>query len=187
MKMTLTAIRVSVTLMLLCGVIYPFITTGLAQALFPKQANGSLIQSGDTIIGSELLAQSVTSPKLFHPRASAAKYDPTASAGSNRAVASDEYVKEITDQIAELKKDNPTLKDIPSDLVTASGSGFDPDLSPEAAKAQIPRISKTTGIAEQQIVQLVESLTQSRQLGIFGEPRVNVLALNMALLKQVKL
>jgi K+-transporting ATPase ATPase C chain len=187
MKMTLTAIRVSATLMLLCGLIYPLITTGLAQALFPKQANGSLITSGDVVIGSELLAQSVTSAKLFHPRASAAKYDPTASAGSNRAVASEDYVKEIKDRISKLKKDNPSLKAIPSDLVTASGSGFDPDLSPEAAKAQIPRISEATGIAEKQIEQLVDTLTQSRQLGIFGEPRVNVLALNMALLKQVKL
>jgi K+-transporting ATPase ATPase C chain len=187
MKSTLTAIRVSVVLMILCGLIYPLVTTGLAQALFPKQANGSLLQSGDTVIGSELLAQGVKSPKLFHPRASAAKYDPTASAGSNQAVASDDYVKGIAGQIDALKKENPALKDIPADLVTASGSGFDPDLSPEAAKAQVPRISGATGIPEQKLLQLVDSLTQSRQFGIFGEPRVNVTELNLALLKQAKL
>jgi K+-transporting ATPase ATPase C chain len=103
------------------------------------------------------------------------------------AVASLDYVKGIAEQIDAWKKENPALQDIPADLVTASGSGFDPDLSPEAAEAQIPRISKATGIAEQQLQQLIDSLTQNRQLGLFGEPRVNVTALNIALLKQVKL
>ncbi|WP_248923957.1 potassium-transporting ATPase subunit KdpC [Paenibacillus hamazuiensis] len=186
MKTTVTAIRVSIVLMILCGLIYPLVTTWLAGVLFPKQADGSLIRLGDTVIGSELLAQNVTSPKLFHPRESAAKYDPTASAGSNRAVASDDYAKEMAERINELRKENPVLEDIPSDLVTTSGSGFDPDLSPEAAKAQIPRISRAAGIAEQQLQQLVDSLTQGRQLGIFGEPRVNVSALNIELLKLVK-
>lgn len=187
MKMTLTAIRVSVVLMLLCGLIYPLVTTGVAQMIFPKQANGSLIESNGTVIGSELLAQNFQSPKLFHPRASAAKYDPTSSAGSNTAVASEDYVKGIADQIDALKKDNPNLKDIPADLVTTSGSGFDPDLSPEAAKTQVPRISRATGISEQQLNQLVDSHTKDRQLGVFGEPRVNVTELNIELLKQVKL
>jgi potassium-transporting ATPase KdpC subunit len=187
MKMTLTAIRVSVVLMLLCGLIYPLVTTGIAQTLFPKQAGGSLIQSNGTVIGSELLAQNFQSPKLFQPRASAAKYDPTASVGSNTAVASEDYVKGIADQIDALKQDNPNMKDIPADLVTGSGSGFDPDLSPEGAKAQVPRISRETGIGEQQLNQLVDSHTKNRQLGIFGEPRVNVTELNIELLKQVKL
>ncbi|MFD0697589.1 potassium-transporting ATPase subunit KdpC [Paenibacillus sp. GCM10027628] len=187
MKMILTAIRVSVVLMLLCGLIYPLVTTWAAQAIFPKQADGSLIESGGQIIGSELLAQSVQSPKLFHPRASNAKYDPTASAGSNMAVASEDYVKGIADQVDEIKKDNPDLKDIPADLVTSSGSGFDPDLSPEAAKAQVTRISRETGISEQQINQIIEAHTKGRQLGVFGEPRVNVTELNIELMKQVKL
>lgn len=186
MGMTLIAIRVSLVLMLICGLLYPFVTTGVAQAIFPKQADGSLIQAGGTIVGSELLAQNVQSPKLFHPRASAAKYDPKASAGSNTAVASDDYVKGIAAQIDDLKKDNPNLTDVPADLVTGSGSGFDPDLTPEAAKAQVPRISRETGISEQQLNQLVDSQTKSRQLGIFGEPRVNVTELNIELLKQVK-
>lgn len=187
MKNTLTAIRVSLVLMLVCGIIYPLVTTGIAQTIFPKQADGSLIQLNGKVIGSELLAQNVESPKLFHPRASAAKYDPTASAGSNKAVASQDYVNGIADQIDALKKDNPTIKDIPADLVTGSGSGFDPDLTPEAAKAQVPRISRETGLSEQQLNQFIDSHTKNRQLGIFGEPRVNVTELNLALLKQVKL
>ncbi|MDQ0914543.1 potassium-transporting ATPase subunit KdpC [Paenibacillus sp. V4I5] len=187
MKMTLTAFRVSVVLMLICGLIYPLVTTGIAQTIFPKQADGSLIQSNGTVIGSELLAQNVESPKLFHPRSSAAKYDPTASAGSNQAVASEDYVNGIADQIDALKKDNPNIKDIPADLVTSSGSGFDPDLTPEAAKAQISRISRETGMSEQKLNQLVDSHTKNRQLGIFGEPRVNVTELNIELMKQVKL
>lgn len=187
MRMTLTAIRVSVVLMLICGLIYPLVTTGIAQIIFPNQAGGSLIQSNGTVVGSELLAQNVQSPRLFHPRASAAKYDPTASAGSNMAVASEDYVKGIADQIDALKKDNPNIKEIPADLVTGSGSGFDPDLTPEAAKAQVPRISRETGIGEQQLNQLVDSHTKNRQLGVFGDPRVNVTELNIELLKQVKL
>lgn len=187
MKMILTAIRVSVVLMLICGLIYPLVTTGFAQVMFPNQANGSLIEANGTVIGSELLAQNFESPKLFHPRASAAKYDPTASAGSNTAVASDDYVKSVADQIDALKKENPNLKDIPADLVTGSGSGFDPDLSPEAAKAQVPRISGETGMSEKALNQLIDSVTKNRQLGVFGEPRVNVMELNLELLKQIKL
>lgn len=186
MRMILTAFRVSVVLMLVCGLIYPAVTTGFAHVLFSKQADGSLIEANGTIAGSRLLAQNVESPKLFHPRASAAKYDPTASAGSNIAVASADYVKAMADQVAALKKENPKLKDIPADSVTASGSGFDPDVSPEAAKLQVPRISRETGIGEKQLNRLIESHTKSRQLGIFGEPRVNVMELNLELLKQIK-
>jgi K+-transporting ATPase ATPase C chain len=186
MRTIFTAIRVSVTLMLLCGLLYPLVTTAFAQLLFPKQAEGSLVRSGGAVVGSELLAQSFASPKLFHPRSSAAQYDPTSSAGSNRAVGSGDYAEDMAARIGAARRNNPALQHVPADLVTASGSGFDPDLSPEAAKAQIPRISKATGIAEPQLGQLVDSLTQGRQLGVFGEPRVNVLALNMALLKLVK-
>ncbi|NBD25745.1 potassium-transporting ATPase subunit KdpC [Paenibacillus glycinis] len=188
MKMISTAIRVSIGLMIICGFIYPLVTTGVAQVLFPKQADGSLMEAADgTVTGSELLAQGVDSPKLFHPRASMAKYDPTASAGSNRAVATPDYVKEIGDNVAAVKADNPGMTDVPADLVTASGSGFDPDLSPEAAKAQVPRISKATGMSADDLNKLIDGLEKSRQLGIFGEPRVNVNALNEALLKQIKL
>ncbi|SDN42747.1 K+-transporting ATPase ATPase C chain [Paenibacillus sp. yr247] len=187
MKSVFIAVRMSLLFMIICGLIYPLATTGVAQVLFPKQANGSLIESGGVVIGSELLAQNFESPKLFHPRASAAKYDPTASAGSNTAVASSDYAQGIADQIDALKKENPNLTDIPADLVTVSGSGFDPDLSPEGAKAQVPRISMETGIPEKNLYDLVDQLTITRQLGIFGEPRVNVTELNIELLKQVKL
>ncbi|MNN65280.1 Potassium-transporting ATPase C chain [compost metagenome] len=154
--------------------------------MFPKQANGSLIQSKGMVIGSELLSQNTASPKLFHPRKSAGDFDPTASTGSNRAVASEEYVKEIQEQVEVLRKDNAALKEIPADLITTSGSALDPDLSPEAAKAQIPRISRAAGITEQRLLELVDSLIQARQLGVFGEPRVNVLALNIELLKLIQ-
>lgn len=183
MKVVLPAIRGSLLLMIICGVLYPLATTGLAHVLFPKQAEGSLVSNQGQVQGSYLLAQSFKSPGTFHPRASAANYDPKASAATNAAVASQDYIKGIKKQIDGLKKENPDLKVIPPDLVTTSGSGFDPDLSPEAAMAQIPRISKETGIAQKKLIQLVNEQTEGRQLRIFGEPRVNVLELNMALSK----
>ncbi|PYE44390.1 potassium-transporting ATPase subunit KdpC [Paenibacillus barcinonensis] len=183
MKMFIPALRLSVVLMLLCGLAYPLLTTGVAQWLFPAQANGSLIEREGKIVGSSLLAQEVKSPGLFQPRASSANYDPTASAGSNRAVASPEYIAEMKVKLAALRQENPSVMlQIPADLVTGSGSGLDPDLSPEAAEAQIPRISQATGLSEQQLTQLVKLHTQGRQLGIFGEPRVNVTELNLALM-----
>ncbi|MEK0317216.1 potassium-transporting ATPase subunit KdpC [Cohnella sp. 56] len=182
MKNAAVAIRISAVLMALCGLIYPLAATGLAQLLAPGQAAGSLIRSEDgQVVGSALLAQAVESPGRFHPRESAAKYDPTASVGSNRAVASQAYAEEIAAKVQALRAGNPGLRDIPADLVTGSGSGLDPDLSPAAAKAQIPGISRETGIPEAQLAQLVDAQTKGRQLGLFGEPRVNVTALNMAL------
>ncbi|MFC9712336.1 potassium-transporting ATPase subunit KdpC [Paenibacillus sp. NPDC056933] len=186
MKQVLPAIRLSVVLMLICGIVYPLVTTGVAQLLFPNQANGSLITANGKTIGSALLAQEVKSPGLFQPRASNANYDGTASAGSNRAVASEAYIVEMKEKVAQLKKENPGLQQIPADLVTGSGSGLDPDLSPEAAKAQIPRISLATGLGEQELVKIVEEHTQGRSLGLFGEPRVNVTALNLALKAELK-
>ena len=120
--------------------------------------------------GSELLAQRVTSAGLFQPRASTANYDPTASSGSNRAVGTAAYAAEIKAKAEAWKKEDPSLTEIPADLVTASASGFDPDLSPEAAKAQIPRISKATGISEAELAKLVDDHTYWAQLGLFGEP-----------------
>ncbi|MBM7568672.1 potassium-transporting ATPase subunit KdpC [Paenibacillus sacheonensis] len=187
MKSMFIALRFSIVLMLICGLVYPLVTTGFAQVLFPKQADGSLMTAADgTVTGSKLIAQNVESSMLFHPRASNAKYDPTASAGSNRAVATTDYVKEIGDKVAAVKADNPGLAKIPADLVTVSGSGFDPDLSPEAAKAQVARISKATGMSADALNKLIDDAEQGRQLSIFGEPRVNVNALNEALLKQIK-
>ncbi|WP_088042626.1 potassium-transporting ATPase subunit KdpC [Bacillus sp. EAC] len=182
MKSLMVALRASIILLLLCGFAYPLATTGVAQVLFPKQAEGSLIKSNGKIEGSKLLAQEFKGPDWFHSRASAANYNPTASAATNAAVASDEYVKATKEKINEIRKENNDLgKNIPADLVTTSGSGFDPDLSPEGAKAQVPRISKATGISQKQLVSLINKHTIGRQLGIFGEPRVNVLELNIAL------
>ncbi|MCM3135938.1 potassium-transporting ATPase subunit KdpC [Paenibacillus polysaccharolyticus] len=187
MKMLLPALRLSVVLMLVCGLLYPLVTTGVAQLLFPSQANGSLMVQDAKVIGSSLLAQEVKSPGLFQPRASNANYDPTASAGSNRAVASPEYTAEMNQKLATLRQENPALPHkIPADLVTGSGSGLDPDLSPEAAVAQIPRISQATGLGKKKLAQLIEDHTQGRQLGIFGEPRVNVNELNLALIAEEK-
>ncbi|GGI15817.1 potassium-transporting ATPase subunit KdpC [Gottfriedia solisilvae] len=184
MKSLIVAIRASVVLLLICGLIYPLATTGVAQVIFPKQADGSLIKTNGKVTGSKLLAQEFKGPEWFHSRASAASYNPTASAATNAAVASEDYVKATKDKINELKKENNDLgKDIPADLVTTSGSGFDPDLSPEAVRAQVPRIAKATGISEEKLVSLIKNNTKGRQLGIFGEPRVNVLELNLDLKK----
>lgn len=186
LKSVFTAVRLSLVLMLICGIIYPLVTTGVAQAVFHKEANGSLALSDGKVIGSELLAQSFNSPQYFHPRASTAKYDAAASAGSNLAVASPEYAGQMEDQIKAIREDNPGLQSIPADLVTSSGSGLDPDLSPEGARAQIPRISRETGISSRQLDLLIEQHTIARQFGIFGEPRVNVLELNRALMGQMR-
>ncbi|MCD1261243.1 potassium-transporting ATPase subunit KdpC [Paenibacillus athensensis] len=181
------SVRVTLVLMVLCGAAYPLAVTGAAQALFPGQANGSLIERQGVIIGSALLAQAVESPKLFHPRASSAGYNAAASAGSNKAVASEAYAHDIAAQVEALRKLYPGLERIPADWVTGSGSGLDPDLSPEAAKAQALRISRETGLGEQELMELIDSCTQGRQLGLFGEPRVSVLALNLALLERIRL
>ncbi|MCI1694421.1 potassium-transporting ATPase subunit KdpC [Aneurinibacillus aneurinilyticus] len=187
MKSIFTAIRSSVLLMLICGLLYPLLTTGIAQVLFPYQAQGSLIEEKGKIIGSELLAQAFTSPQYFHPRASAADYNPTASAATNAAVSSEEYIQGVEASVNAVRNENPMLaKQVPADLVTTSASGLDPHLSPEAAKAQIPRIAKATGLSERTLIALVNQHTEGRQLGIFGEPRVNILTINRALQKQIK-
>lgn len=184
MKSVMIAIRASIVLLIICGLGYPLATTGVAQVIFPKQADGSLIESNGKVTGSKLLAQEFKGPEWFHSRASAANYNPTASAATNAAVASKKYIKATKDKITELKKENSNLgKTIPADLVTTSGSGFDPDLSPEAVKAQVPRVAKATGISEDKLVSSINSHTEGRQLGIFGEPRVNILELNLDLQK----
>lgn len=182
MRSFMVALRASLFLMILCGLIYPLATTGVAQVLFHKQAEGSLVTINGKVQGSELLAQGFKGSQWFQPRASAAKYDPTASAATNAAVASNEYVKTVKDNVNRLKKENGNIGNtIPTDLVTTSGSGFDPDLSPEAAMAQVPRIAKAIGVSEERLQKLINEHTKGRSLGIFGEPRVNVLELNMAL------
>jgi K+-transporting ATPase ATPase C chain len=183
-----TSIRFTLVTALLLGLGYPLVVTGIAAVIFPHKAAGSLIKLQDgTVIGSELLAQSFTADKYFHPRPSAAGngYDATASGGSNLAQSSKALVDRIQASIDKLAQENPG-KPVPIDLVTTSGSGLDPDITPDAAYFQAPRVAKARGISEDRIRQLIGQHTAARQLGILGEPRVNVLLLNLDLDKLAK-
>jgi len=166
----------------LLGLAYPLAVTGVAGLLFPHKAAGSLILKDGKIIGSELLAQSFTADKYFHPRPSAAGngYDATASSGSNLAQSNQTLVTRIQGSIDKLAQENPGHP-IPIDLVTTSGSGLDPDITPDAAYFQAPRIAKARQLSEDQVVKLIAQQTTPRPLGLLGEPRVNVLDLNLAL------
>jgi potassium-transporting ATPase KdpC subunit len=177
-----TAVRFTIVTTVLLGIGYPLLVTGIAGTIFPRKAAGSLILKDGQVIGSELLAQSFTSDKYFHPRPSAAGngYDATASGGSNLAQSNKTLVDRIQGSIDKLAKENPG-KPVPIDLVTTSGSGLDPDITPDAAFFEAPRVAKARGIAEGRIHQLIEDHITKRQLGILGEPRVNVLDLNLEL------
>ena len=177
-----TAILFTLVTTVLLGVAYPLIVMGVATVLFPHQAAGSLILKNGQVVGSELLAQSFTSDRYFHPRPSAAGsgYDATASGGSNLAQSSQKLVARIQGDIDKLAKENPG-KPVPIDLVTTSGSGLDPDITPDAASFQASRIAKARGISEDAVRKLIEQHTAGRQYGLLGEPRVNVLELNLAL------
>ena len=172
---------------ILVGIGYPLLVTGIAGALFPRKAAGSLILKDGQVIGSELLAQSFTSDKYFHPRPSAAGngYDATSSGGSNLGPSNKALIDRIQGSIDKLSAENPG-KPVPIDLVTTSGSGLDPDITPDSAYFQAPRVAKARGIAEDRIRQLIEEHTTGRQLGFLGEPRVNVLDLNLELDKLSK-
>jgi potassium-transporting ATPase KdpC subunit len=167
---------------LLFGLVYPLAVTGLSQLLFPKQANGSLIEKNGQILGSRLIGQAFTSDKYFHSRPSAAGngYDATASSGSNLAPTNKQLVDRVKQDVAKLQQENPGVA-IPADLVTTSGSGLDPDISPAAAEFQLPRIAHARGISAETLRTLVARHTQQRQWGILGEARVNVLELNLDL------
>jgi K+-transporting ATPase ATPase C chain len=167
---------------LLFGLGYPLVVTGIAGVLFPRQSAGSLILKDGKVIGSELLAQSFTSGRYFHPRPSAAGngYDATSSGGSNLAQSNAKLAARIQGDIDKLEKQNPG-KPVPIDLVTASGSGLDPDITPDAAYYQASGVAKARGIAEDRVRQLIAQHTTARQLGLLGESRVNVLDLNLAL------
>ncbi len=180
------AIRASVVTLVLTGLAYPLLMTGVARVLFPLRAEGSFVtDDAGKVVGSELLAQECSNPAYFQPRPSAAGeqgYDPLASGGSNLGPTS----KRLRDQAAaladRLAKDNPDATGpLPVELVTASGSGLDPHLSPAAALWQAPRVAKARGVAPERVRALVEELVEGRDLGIFGEPRVNVLLLNLTL------
>jgi K+-transporting ATPase ATPase C chain len=182
-----TSILFTIVTTVLLGLGYPLFVTGVAAVFFPHQAAGSLILKDGQVIGSELLAQSFTSDRYFHPRPSAAGngYDATASGGSNLAQSSKTLVDRIQASIDKLSAENPGHP-VPIDLVTTSASGLDPDITPDAAFFQAPRVAKARGIGEDRIRQLIQQHIAGRQLGVLGEARVNVLALNLDLDKLSK-
>jgi K+-transporting ATPase ATPase C chain len=181
-KELILAVRFTLVTTLVFGLIYPIGVTGLSKLLFPKQAAGSLIERNGSVVGSKLIGQSFTSDKYFHSRPSAAGngYDASASSASNLAPTNHVLVDRVKSDVAKLQQENPGAP-IPADLVTTSGSGLDPQISPAAATFQIPRVAKARGLSADSVKALVARHTQARTWGIFGEPRVNVLELNLDL------
>lgn len=184
-KQMLPGLRMTIVLTILTGLVYPGVVTGLCQLFFRKQADGSLIEKNGRVIGSSLIGQNFTRAEYFQPRPSAAGndgYDPTASSGSNLGPTSKKLADRVKASVDAFRKDNPEFTGpVPADLMTTSASGLDPHLSPAAAAAQIPRVARARGTSGQEIERLVAQFTESRDLGFLGEPRVNVLLLNLAL------
>lgn len=181
-KQLITAIWFTLVTTLIFGVIYPLAVTAIAQVAFPNQANGSLILKNGQVVGSKLIGQSFSADKYFHPRPSAAgtSYDPMASGGSNLGPTNQALISRVHDDVAKLQQERPGEL-VPADMVTTSASGLDPDISPANAEFQIPRVAKARGMSSDALRQIVARHTQGRQYGLFGEPRVNVLDLNLDL------
>ena len=182
-------IRLAIVMILLFGLGYPVVMTGIAQALFPHQANGSIIYNDKKqAVGSELIGQLFQDPKYFHGRISSIHYDAAASGTPNYAPSNKEMIQRTEKAAEEWLKKNPgkTKEEVPLDLITNSGSGLDPHISPAAAFFQVPSVAKATGLSEEQLNNLVKKHIEGRVLGIFGEPRVNVLKLNMELQKMIQ-
>jgi K+-transporting ATPase ATPase C chain len=193
------AIVIVVVLTAITGLIYPLAMTAVSETLFPHQAQGSLIEKDGKVVGSELIGQVFTQDKYFHGRPSAtnapdpndstktvdAPYNATNSMGSNLGPTNKALIDRVQGDVDKLKAENPSMP-VPIDLVTTSASGLDPHISPEAALFQVPRVAKARNVPEERVKQLVQSHVEGRTLGLFGEPRVNVLALNLALDQEVR-
>jgi potassium-transporting ATPase KdpC subunit len=178
----IVAVLMTVVTTLLLGIVYPLAVTGIAQVLFPAQANGQLIERDGKIVGSRIIGQGFSSPGYFRPRpsATAVPYDAANSGGSQLGPTNKKLIDGVKANVEAARKENPTAP-VPVDLVTASASGFDPHVSPAAADFQVPRVARERGMSEDDVRRLVLAHTEGRQLGFFGEPRVNVLELNLEL------
>jgi len=186
MRSIIIAIKMTVVLTVLTGIVYPLAMVGVARILFPSQAAGSLIYRNGAAAGSSLIAQGFKLPKYFHPRPSAAGqngYDPTSSGGSNSGPTNKGFIDSVKQRVKAFAEENPGVQrsQVPVDIVTASGSGLDPEISPAAAELQVARVAKARGISEEAVRELVTSYTRPRLGGFLGEPGVNVLELNLAL------
>jgi potassium-transporting ATPase KdpC subunit len=181
-KNLITAVLMTVVTTILLGIIYPLAVTVLAQLIFPRQANGELIEANGKLIGSHLIGQGFSGLSYFHSRLSSAGngYDPTATNGSQLGPTNHQLIDRVKTDVATLQAENPGVP-VPIDLVTSSASGLDPEITPAAAEFQVPRVAKQRGVSEERVRDLVRQHTEQRQLGFLGEARVNVLELNLAL------
>jgi K+-transporting ATPase ATPase C chain len=183
----LIAVLMTLVTTALLGIVYPLVVTGLAQMIFPDKANGQLIERNGKVVGSRIIGQAFSSPGYFRSRPSAAGtgYDAANSSATNLGPTNKKLVDAVKAAVETARKENPTAP-VPIDLVTSSGSGLDPHISPAAAQFQVPRVARERGVPEEDIRRLVETYTSGRQLGLFGEPVVNVLELNLALDRQYR-
>jgi len=181
-KNFITAVWFTLVTTVIFGLVYPLLVTGLSQLLFPGKASGQLIERNGRVIGSRIIGQNFTEPRYFHSRPSAAGagYDPTSSGSNNLGPTNKTLIDRVTTDVEKARAENPSAT-VPIDLVTVSGSGLDPDISPAAAEFQIPRVAMERGISPDELRQLVHKHTEGRQLGFLGEPHVNVLELNLDL------
>jgi K+-transporting ATPase ATPase C chain len=185
LEQILPGLRIKLFMTILLGVVYPLLITGICQIIFPRAANGSLITAGDRIVGSELIGQNFLRPEYFHPRPSAAGkdgYDAAASSGSNLGPTNGKLIGRVKASIEAFRKENPDYRGpIPADMLTASASGLDPHISPDSARAQAARVAQARDVSLEQVNELIAEYTEGRTFELLGEPRVNVLRLNLAM------